>query len=160
MTNSLRRSLASLSLTIAFASASIVSTRCQAADLTVDVTGIRDDRGLVDVTIYRADGWLNDSRAVVTLSLPAHPGTVRAVFHQLKPGCYAIATMHDENGDGQMDFDFLGLPTEGYAFSRDVRPFLAAPSFDRAAFTVGNAALTLRIRMVYPLAGLLVSHRH
>lgn len=124
-----------------------------AAELTVTITNLRNDRGFVDVTLYdHADGWLDDSHAVGNLTLKAHAGAVHAVFHRLKPGRYAIVTTHDENGDGRMDF-FLGLPTEGYAFSNDVRPFLSAPSFNRAAFAVGTADCLVQIDMVYPFVG-------
>lgn len=124
-----------------------------AADLAVTVTNLRNARGFLDVTLYdHADGWLDDSHAVGNLTLPVHPGSVRAVFHDLKPGRYAVVTTHDENGNGRMDF-FLGLPTEGYAFSRDVRPFLSAPSFNAAAITLGRSDLQIAIRMVYPFVG-------
>jgi uncharacterized protein (DUF2141 family) len=49
-----------------------------------------------------------------------------------------------------MDFNFLGMPTEGYAFSNDIRPFLSAPSFDSCAFDVGIDDVALTIHMVYP----------
>lgn len=132
----------------------------RAADLDVTISNIRNDLGFVDVTLYdHAEGWLDDSHAVGNLTLKAHAGDVRAVFHRLKPGQYAIVTTHDENGNGRMDF-FLGLPTEGYAFSNDVRPFLSAPSFNRAAFRVGAADCLIHIDMVYPFAGKPAKERH
>ncbi|MFX6023619.1 DUF2141 domain-containing protein, partial [Acinetobacter baumannii] len=79
-------------------------------------------------------------------TLAAHRGTIKAVFPNLKPGRYAIVTTHDENGNGRMDF-ILGLPAEGYAFSNDIRPFLSAPGFERAAFAVGQRDLAIAIRM-------------
>ena len=137
-----------------------VSHAVRAADLNVTITNLRNDRGFVDVTLYdHAAGWLDDSHAVGNLTLKAHAGVVRAVFHRLKPGQYAIVTTHDENGNGRMDF-FLGLPTEGYAFSNDVRPFLSAPSFNRAAFSVGAADSIIQIDMVYPFVGKLTKERH
>ena len=143
---------------MAFVIASLLGTTgvplsVTAADLAVTITNLRNDRGFVDVTLYdHPEGWLDDSHAVQNLTLTAHPGSIRAVFHDLKPGRYAVVTTHDENGNGRMDF-ILGLPAEGYAFSNDVRPFLSAPSFDRSGFDVGPRNLAIAIRMVYPFVG-------
>ncbi len=124
-----------------------------AADLIVSITNIRNANGFVDVTLYdHADGWLDDAHAVGDLTLAAHPGTLVAVFPHLKPGRYGVVTTHDENANGRMDF-FLGLPVEGYAFSRDIRPFLSAPSFDHVAVPVGRDDVHIAIRMVYPFIG-------
>jgi hypothetical protein len=36
---------------------------------------------------------------------------------------------HDENGNGRLDKNFLGVPTEPYGFSNDVQPWVAAAEF-------------------------------
>ena len=122
-----------------------------AADLTVHVSQIRNASGRVYVTLWDSAGnWLDADKSLQDLSVTANPGIITVVFHDVPPGRYGVVTFHDENGNGQMDFDLLGLPTEGYAFSNDVRPFLSAPSFDRAAISLGKDDAALTIRMVYP----------
>ncbi len=49
-----------------------------------------------------------------------------------------------------MDYDVIGLPTEGFAFSNQARPFLSAPSFDRCAFEIGSENAQILIKMIYP----------
>lgn len=122
-----------------------------AADLTVTVDQIQSNDGKVYVTLWGSkETWLDDQKSLQNIGLPAATGAVTFVLHDVAPGRYAIATFHDENGNGQMDFNFIGYPIEGYAFSRDVRPFLSAPSFESCAFDVGVDDLTLTIHMVYP----------
>jgi uncharacterized protein (DUF2141 family) len=63
-------------------------------------------------------------------------GTYNALFAKVPPGEYAVAVVHDENDNGELDNGFLGLGGEGYAFSNDARPLFGRPAFERAKFTV------------------------
>jgi uncharacterized protein (DUF2141 family) len=122
-----------------------------AADLTVYVDGVRSSQGSITLSLYdNARDWLSDNHSIADLNLPAHPGRVVGVFRNLKPGRYAVVTMHDDDDSGHMRFSLLGLPEKGYAFSRNVRPVLSAPSFDDAAITLGTSDAAISILMVYP----------
>ncbi len=69
-------------------------------------------------------------------------------FTDLKNGSYAIASYHDENNDKCCNKNAFGVPTEAYAFSNNVRPFLSAPDFKSCRFWVTEDR-TIYIRMVY-----------
>ncbi len=77
------------------------------------------------------------------------PGEVRHVFTGVRPGVYAIAAFHDANRDGKMD-TLMGIPREGFAFSRnpDLRP--RPPRFGEASFASGGGAVQ-HLRMRYLL---------
>ena len=51
-----------------------------------------------------------------------------------RPGVYAAAFYHDENANDHFDTGFLGIPKEGYAFSRNPSVVLSRPSYSSAAF--------------------------
>jgi uncharacterized protein (DUF2141 family) len=122
-----------------------------AANVTVTVDQIHSTGGKVYVTLWGSkDTWLDDQKSLQNIGLPAAVGSVIFVLHDVVPGRYAIATFHDENGNGEMDFNFIGYPLEGYAFSQDTRPFLSAPTFESCAFDVGIDDTALTIHMVYP----------
>jgi uncharacterized protein (DUF2141 family) len=127
------------------------ATRAEAAEVTVVVDQVHSADGKVYVTLWGSkETWLDDQKSLQNIGEPAAVGAVTFVLHDVAPGRYAIATFHDENDNGEMDFNFIGYPTEGYAFSRDIRPFLSAPSFESCAFDVGIDDLSLTIHMVYP----------
>lgn len=129
----------------------LIGASAAAADLTVTVQGIRNDHGRVYVTLFDgAKTWLDDKHSTQDLSDSARPGDMAFVFHDLAPGSYAAVTFHDENGNTVMDFDLIGLPTEGFAFSNQARPFLSAPSFERCAFEIGSSSAHILIKMIYP----------
>jgi len=48
---------------------------------------------------------------------------------KLPAGDYAIAIFEDLNGNGSLDRNFFGIPTEPYGFSRNFQPSISAPDF-------------------------------
>ena len=124
----------------------------EAANLTVTIEGVRSNDGEVLLGIYdTAAGFKSaiDSSAtksallpqawrIVGASLRAKAGSQSIIFAQLPPGRYAIIAFYDENDNGLLDANALGVPTEGYGFSNNAQGFLSAPSFDAAAIDVGT----------------------
>jgi uncharacterized protein (DUF2141 family) len=129
-----------------------ISVPARAADITVHVTHLENHAGQIMATLYdSAKTWLDPDHPVQALATRQFDGnSATIVFHDVRPGRYAVVTLHDENGNGHMDYSLLHLPEEGYAFSDNARPFLSSPDFERAAFTVPNAGIEITIRMVYP----------
>jgi uncharacterized protein (DUF2141 family) len=122
-----------------------------AADLTVHVRDIRNDHGRVYVTLFDSDAtWLDGDKSLQDLSTAAVAGETTMVFHAVPPGRYALVTFHDENNNTALDYNFFDLPTEGYAFSRDARPFFSPPGFERCAFRIATQDAEVAIKMVYP----------
>ena len=60
-----------------------------------------------------------------------------------------IAVVHDENMNGKLDTNRLGIPTEGYGFSNGARAVLGPPSFSAASFRHDGGTLNLSIRLRY-----------
>lgn len=104
------------------------------------IRGLRSDRGFVGGGIY-ADPhvWTQRGGQVATCHVPIRSGTARCVIHAPGPGRYAFAFMHDEDGNGVMNTDALGLPQEGYGFGNDARGTLGAPSFDSASVELASS---------------------
>ena len=68
----------------------------------------------------------------------------------LAPGDYALAVIHDENGNGKLD-TIVGIPREGYGFSRNAPVRFGPPRFAAARFTVAGAETSERVTMRYLL---------
>ena len=137
----------------AFLTAVPMAVGAGAATLTVEVTGVRSAKGTVQAALYpdaNADRFLDLSASVARSLSKAKPGTVRVTFKNVKPGTYAVALFHDENGNGKLDATSIGVPKEGAGFSRDARGTMGPPRFDRASFEVGAANKTITLRLSYP----------
>lgn len=107
------------------------------ATLTVRVTGARNTKGKIWVTVFRdAQGFPDDpSKAVRQQSVDIDPNTMSAqvTFKDLPQGTFAVSVLHDENGNGKMDKNFVGMPKEGYGASNNPKKKKRAPTFDEAS---------------------------
>ena len=101
----------------------------------VVVRNLRSDAGQFVAAVYTSPrGWLDEGSAADDCRAPIRNGEARCVFEVPAGAQVAFCGMHDEDGDGAFDRDFLGLPQEGYAFSNDAREPFGPPSFEAAAF--------------------------
>lgn len=65
-------------------------------------------------------------------------------------GQYAISILDDENDNDDLD-RFLGIPTEGYGFSNNVKPFLSLPNYEDLLFNLDNERTKLNLTLQYAL---------
>jgi uncharacterized protein (DUF2141 family) len=75
------------------------------------------------------------------------------VLSNLQPGRYALILFHDENGNGRLDKNFWGVPTEPYGFSNNAQGFLGPPRFDDAAMTLDGSDKAVVVTLVYHSSG-------
>ena len=114
----------------------VLAMPAAAAELVVQVGGIRSAEGQIGCALFaEARGFPGDGAAARRV-VPADPKGVVCGFQGLAPGNYAVAVLHDLNGNGRNDTSFLGLPTEDWGVSNNVRPALRAPRFEEAAVEV------------------------
>jgi len=137
-------------LFFAFAAALVfMAGQASAARISVTIQGVHSAQGSVFVGLYATPSkFLNGTQNDAMRRVPASTGPITVVFDNLPAGTYAVGAYHDENGNEHLDTNFLGLPEEGYALSNGVRAVTSKPTFQQAAFTVGDqgAAIALYIR--------------
>lgn len=120
-----------------------------AATLTVHVENIDKKGGLLHVALYTQALWPDDDAApVIDKIVPAVTPATTVVMKDVAPGVYGVKTYQDANKNDKFDQGLFGIPLERYGFSRDARPHLSAPGFDRAKFTVtpGENAITIHLQ--------------
>lgn len=66
----------------------------------------------------------------------------------IPPGEYALSVFHDENSNAKMDTNFMGIPKEGFAFSKNPRVIFGPPSFEKTKFSIQNERL-IKLKFVY-----------
>lgn len=127
-----------------------VSAGTAAADqLTLRIEGVRSDQGVLRIGVFDRSGSFPSAGRVAGVEVMAQRGYVIVEIPGLEPGEYAIALYHDEDGDGEFDTNFLGLPLEGYGFSNDAPVSFGPPDFEEAAFVVGNTGTHTVLQMRY-----------
>jgi uncharacterized protein (DUF2141 family) len=118
----------------------------------VQISGVRNTKGNVLICLTanpKAYPDCGKDPKSLKQSLPAR-ATLEARFEGVAPGTYAIALIHDENGNNRMDVA-LFLPREGFGMSQNPPIGMGPPSFKSAQFTYSGGALRLPIKMRYLL---------
>ncbi len=108
------------------------------ANLTVVIKNLRSDQGKVELALWQgAEGFTDPDAAVAKLTVLPSGKQAKVTFPNLPPGTYALASYHDENGNGKFDRTLIGLPEEGLGFSNGAWIKLGPPSFKDAAIKLG-----------------------
>jgi len=129
--------------------------RLQATQIHVDVVGLRNKKGQVLCSLFSsAIGFpKNDDKAVAHYTAEISDRRASCEFSGIAPGTYALSAFHDENSNGKLDTNFMGIPREGVAASNDARGRFGPPKFDDAAFQVSGDQVNLSIAITYLKAG-------
>jgi uncharacterized protein (DUF2141 family) len=121
--------------------------------LTVRVSGARNTKGKIGVTLFQnVQGFPDDSsKAIRQESVEIDPKTMSAqvTFKDLPQGVYAVSVLHDENSNGKMDKNLVGIPKEGYGASNNPKKKRRAPTFDEAKFSLNAPEQTIEITLIY-----------
>jgi uncharacterized protein (DUF2141 family) len=127
------------------------STSNATGRIELEVRSLRNSKGAVLVNLYQHEaGFPQDaSKAARVSRVAAKMEGTHIVLPGIPPGTYALAVCHDENNNGDCDTNFLGIPKEGVAVSRDAKGFMGPPKFCDAKFVVGYKPVKLRVHIDY-----------
>ena len=118
-----------------------------ALDLTLEVTNPKLMGGTLYTALYHsADGWMSTARALRTQKTGVQADKTVVQYRDLPPGRYALSIYHDENDNGRLDTNVLGIPRERTGFSSNARGRMGPPSFDDAAVKLEqDTTLTVKL---------------
>ena len=85
----------------------------------------------------------------IAKSLPAS-GAATVAFGDVDPGTYALVVLHDENENFKMD-TMLGIPKEGFGFSRNPVIRMGPPKYEQVKFTIAPGHNVQAVRLKYML---------
>lgn len=118
----------------------------------VTIPNVRNSAGNLACALFESPAgypteFLHSATNIVMMK--ARDSQARCHFLDISPGTYALAVIHDENVDGKLATNFLGIPTEGYGFSSGAKATMSAPSFEAASFSYNGQSLDLKIKLNY-----------
>lgn len=98
--------------------------------LKLNISNIEHDYGTLWIGVYpSADSFLDKESALLYSLKDPQKYTEAIIINDLDYGDYAIALFHDLNNNGTLDVNWLGVPTEPYAFSKPLHSKWEIPSF-------------------------------
>ena len=119
--------------------------------LHIEVENLRSNRGQIHLCATSNRAHFPDCRgdpAAFRQTVPAAQHSLRITG--LPPGRYAISLFHDENSNARLD-KFLGVPREGFGFSRNPVIRFGAPKFDSVDIQLPAGFTRTTVRMQYLL---------
>ena len=118
----------------------------------VEIGNLRSAKGQVRLCLTRDPAYFPDCRddpRAHRLSVPAGSAGL-VVIPDVAPGAYALTLLHDENGNGRLD-TFMGVPREGFGFSRNPAIRFGPPPFEDVRFRAGEVTVRQKINVKYLL---------
>jgi uncharacterized protein (DUF2141 family) len=121
-----------------------------AVRLQITVAGVRAAKGNITLMLYgdSEEKFLKKGGRLARIRVPAAAGELRVCIPAPVPGSYAVSLYHDEDANKKLTKNWLGLPTEGYGFSRDAPVSYRLPELDETVFTAlpGDTSVHITVR--------------
>ena len=109
----------------------------QNVDLTVAISGLKNDTGFVQVGLFNSEGkFLKSIYKGSSSEIKSKVATV--TFLNIPKGVYAISAYHDKNKNGKLDMNFMGIPKEDIACSNNAKGFMGPPKYEDAKFNLSK----------------------
>lgn len=147
--------MAALACAFGLVAAPAIAADCvgesSATKLTVHVSGLRSAKGMIAVTLYPDEPrrFLAPKGKLLRDRPTAKTPITTTCFFLPKPGYYAIAVYHDENGDRDFNRTIIGMPAEGFGFSNNPSTKTGLPPFSAVRFEAEPGESDVRITLRY-----------
>ncbi|MFH0843756.1 MAG: DUF2141 domain-containing protein [Bacteroidota bacterium] len=119
----------------------------------VIIKGIKSEKGQILIGVFKDQETFHTEEAFLSKSFPK-TGVVNRemkVHLTLEPGTYGLTLLDDENMSSLMEYNFIGIPKEGFGFSDYYHTGITKPKFDQFKFTIkenGKQTINIRIRYI------------
>jgi uncharacterized protein (DUF2141 family) len=118
----------------------------------VKILNIRNSTGTIACALFGSpEGFPKDFLQFATniMIIKIRETQASCYFVDIPPGKYAMAVIHDENMNGKLDTNWIGVPKEGFGFSNNAEALLSAPSFSAASFLYDGQNIDMTMSLNY-----------
>jgi uncharacterized protein (DUF2141 family) len=113
--------------------------------ITVTIDQIKNNKGHILLGLHTTETFMK-ADAIQQAKSEIVDGKIIATFTNVKPGNYAVMVLHDENDNGNMDFEPNGMPKETYGMSNNPA-LMGPPQFSDAQFEIADKDLEFEINL-------------
>jgi len=126
----------------------VASTPAQAGDLTIELSNLNKETGKVMLNLLRNEAQMNNAEpAEASMMLNPNADGVSFTLHNLPAGTYGVQVMHDENGNGELDSNLVGIPKEPWGFSNNAKGKFGPPKWEDVQFSIEDDAVVQSITL-------------
>ena len=116
-----------------------------ATEFTFEIAGIEGAEGLVMVALYDETNYLK--KPLMGRRLKPEGKAVSGTFGDVPPGVYAVIAFHDENGNGKLDKNLVGMPIEKLGFSNNAKGLFGPASFADSKVEVNGSVKSVSLTL-------------
>lgn len=132
-------------VTILF-STQIITAQEPTCDISIIIKGLKNTKGQIMISINRGpEGWPEENfieqRFIPEFTAP----NFTVIFKDMPYGNYAVGVLHDEDKNGEMTKNFIGMPKEAFGFTRNYKVVFRAPKYEESNFEANTPELTLEV---------------
>jgi len=123
-------------------------TEPHTGNLILNITGFENNDGLAKIALSNSkEDYTKKGKAYKTANASIDDKKSRWIFEELPFGIYAIKVFHDENNNGELDTNFLGIPSEDYGFSNNAKGSFGPASWEDAQFKFDKDSMITEINI-------------
>lgn len=117
--------------------------------LIVDISGFPSSDGFAMVALHNSEESYKKEGAAAFARTQTRivDQKVQVVFTNLPYGWYGVSIFHDENGNGELDKNAMGIPKEAYGFSNNAKGFFGKPAYKDVVFQLNSSEKRIDIKL-------------
>jgi uncharacterized protein (DUF2141 family) len=122
--------------------------KLKTGNLIIHVTGCKNDKGDVKIGLFNSkESWDGKAEKYKGAIIKIETEKATWIIADLPFGEYAVKTFHDEDGDDQVDTNFLGMPKERFGFSNNVKVLFGPPGYEKTKFLFNSQNMAIEIKL-------------
>lgn len=119
----------------------------------IKIKGLKNNKGVLQIAVFSGQEQFEKEKAFSEHFI-SKIGIVNGELTmslEMEPGVYGIALLDDEDCNGKMKYNLLGIPLEGFGFSNYKSSGLSKPRFSDFCFHVTQQGAKVLVQKRYVL---------
>lgn len=113
----------------------------------INIEGLKSDKGELILAVFNnKDSYLKEDFIHKKVKVDNRGKTI-VTFDDLPVGEYAVSVIHDENQNGKLDKNMVGIPKESFGFSNVSLGLFGPPSYDNTKFTLAGEKVEVTVKL-------------
>lgn len=115
-------------------------------DIVVTITNFESNEGKALIGLFDSESTFLKERFKSHI-VKIENNSCKVTFKNIPVGVYAVSIVHDENDNGKLDTNFMGIPKEDTGCSNNAPARFGPPKWEDAKFEVKNETISQSIKL-------------
>lgn len=112
----------------------------------IKIENLKSQKGVLIIALFDCEeNYMRKDFKNLVIKPTSIPDGV--IFDNIPQGQYAVSVIHDENENGELDKNWVGIPKESFGFSKKSLGMFGPPSFQETSFVLGEKGVSVSVKM-------------